>query len=80
MIAAIVLALVSAGNDTDRAMEVTAPVVVVRDTAWFSGRTSNVSMVVESKSGEFIAKDWKTVGAKKPDDVLLPCMPCEAAQ
>ena len=77
---AIVLALMSAAAPADRAEEVVAPVVVVRDTAWFSGRASNVSMVVERTSGDFIAKDWKTIQSKKPDDVLLPCMPCEAVQ
>lgn len=75
MIAAILLVLAGANDSTaDRAQEVMSPVAVVRDTAWFQNRDSKVSMVVETKSGEFIAKDWKTVNTKKPDDVLLPGM------
>lgn len=80
MIAAMILATLFSANDTDRAQEVAAPRVVVTDTAWFSGRASNVSMVVPEKAGEFIAKDWKAVETKKPDDVLLPCTPCEVTQ
>lgn len=72
MIAAILLVLAGANDSTDRAQEIMSPVAVVRDTAWFQNRDSKVSMVVETKSGEFIAKDWKTVATKKPDDVLLP--------
>jgi hypothetical protein len=75
MIAAILLALAGANDSTaDRAQEVMSPITVVRDTAWFSSRDSKVSLAVSDKSGEFIAKDWKTVATKKPDDVLLPGM------
>lgn len=75
MILAMILALSGA---EERAPEVSAaPVVVVRDTTWFSERASKVSLAVPEKESEFIAKDWKVLEQKKPDDVLLPCTPCE---
>jgi hypothetical protein len=78
MILAIALALMSA---EDRAPEVSAaPVVVVRDTAWFSERASKVSLAVPEKEADFIAKDWKVLEQKKPDDFLLPCTPCEVTR
>ena len=78
MIFAIVMALMSA---EDRAPEVSvSPTVVVRDTAWFSERASKVSLAVPEKESEFIAKDWKVLEQKKPDDFLLPCTPCEVAR
>lgn len=78
MILAIVAILMGAD---DRAPEVSvAPTVVVRDTAWFSARASKVSLAVPEKESEFIAKDWKVLEQKKPDDVLLPCTPCEVAR
>lgn len=79
MILAIALALIGA---EERAPEVSsvAPVVVVRDTAWFSERASKVTLAVPSKDAEFVAKDWKVLEQKKPDDVLLPCTPCEVTQ
>ena len=76
---AIIIAILFGAED--RAPEVSvSPTVVVRDTAWFSERASKVTLAVPEKESEFIAKDWKVLEQKKPDDVLLPCTPCEVTR